>query len=255
MTKHKTMRRFFIESEVAVGADAAIAGQDARHIRSVLRLKPHDEILLVDGVGHEFIARILSLESHQVMVSILEKSISQTESPIQLTVALGMLKEKKMDGLIRQLTELGMRRFLPYFAERSIPKLSPHRIEERVKRWERIAQESIKQCRRGTVPEISAPTDLKSVLALAKDLDVRIVFWENATQCLSCGAQSQGKKVVQTAMVLLGPEGGLSEKEIEQIIAAGFNVYSMGPRILRAETAAVTACALVQFLLGDMGHA
>ncbi len=248
------MRRFFIQAGSEIESVLAITGQDAKHIQSVLRLKPRDEIMLVDGSGNEYIARIDSFEANQVLVSILGKMTSQTESPLDITVAIGFLKEKKMDGLVRQLTELGMTRFLPYFAERSIPKPSPHRIEERIKRWERIAQESIKQCRRSNVPKIHFPVSFEQVLRMAENDDVKIVFWEKGVSLLSLSHNQSAQQDMRRAIVLLGPEGGLSESEVEQAKAAGFKVYSLGPRILRSETATITACTLVQFLLGDMGE-
>lgn len=247
------MRRFFIQSVSEGESVFSITGQDAKHIRSVLRLKPQDEIILVDGTGNEFLARIDVFEGNQVSGQILKKIAALVESPLHMTVAVGFLKEKKMDGLVRQLTELGITQLVPYFAERSIPKPSEQRLKDRKKRWERIAQESIKQCRRSKLPMIHHAVLFEEVLDLAKLNNVKIAFWEKARRLLPRRFQQEGPATLGRAMVLLGPEGGLSDAEIERAIAAGFKMYSLGPRILRSETATVAACALVQFLLGDMG--
>lgn len=247
------MRRFFIQSSPETGTRVTVTGQDAKHIRSVLRLKPGDRIVLVDGNGNEYTAVIDSLEPHRILVGILERNLCKSESPLNMTAAVGFLKEKKMDLLVRQLCELGVTNFLPYFAERSVPKPSRDRIKERVRRWERIAQESIKQCRRGKVPQINAPVDFTQMLAKTENDAEKIVFWEKAVEPLPQRIEAFGPGDPKGVTVLLGPEGGLSESEIQQAEAAGFKIYSLGPRILRAETAVVAACALVQFLWGDMG--
>ena len=176
------MRRFFIKSIPEGESLFQITGQDAKHMRSVLRLKPSEEILLVDGTGNEFLARIDAYEDDQVVGTILEKIESQAESPLQITAAIGFLKEKKMDGLVRQLTELGVTKILPYFAERSIPRPSQQRLKDRKKRWERIARESIKQCRRGKLLEILFPPFHSGTLGLFIMHYVKMVFLEAGNQ-------------------------------------------------------------------------
>ena len=248
------MRRFLLHTTPVVGSEVVITGQDARHITLVLRLKPGDDIILLTGNGQEYSARIRSIGPDGVRVGISSAYRSQTDPVIELTVALGFLKEKKMDELVRQLTELGMHRFQPFFARRSVSRPDGARMAARVARWEKIARESLKQCRRGSAPEIRLSVAFDEVLSMAAEDDVKIVFWERETRLPIPGPVDPASDKPLRVTILLGPEGGLTDEEVNAARSAGFVVCSLGPRILRAETATVAACALVQYVYGDMGH-
>jgi 16S rRNA (uracil1498-N3)-methyltransferase len=247
------MRRFLLQKTPVVGSEVLITGQDAKHITLVLRLKPGDDIILLTGNGQEYSARIRSIGPDGVRVDISAAHCSETDPVIKLTVALGFLKEKKMDDLVRQLTELGMHRFQPFFARRSVSRPDEARMAGRVVRWEKIARESLKQCRRGSVPEIRPAVAFDEALSLAAEDNVKIVFWERETRFPIPGAVDVASDKPLRVTVLLGPEGGLTDEEVSAARSAGFVACSLGPRILRAETAAVAACALVQYVYGDMG--
>jgi 16S rRNA (uracil1498-N3)-methyltransferase len=250
------MRRFFSHEAPVVGAETVIAGQDARHIVRVLRLKAGDEVVLLSGDGREFQAKIARIDAGNVAVAVLSERVSGADPSIELTICLGFLKEKKMDDLVRQLTELGMSRFQPFLARRSVSRPDPSRMASRVRRWEKIARESIKQCRRGSVPEIRPAVSLDEALRLSADDGVKILFYENETGPNSFPeSRSAGADVPLKVTIMLGPEGGFTDDEVGTVRSAGFEILSMGPRILKAETAAVAACALVQYVYGDMGNA
>lgn len=219
----------------------------------VLRLKPGDDIILLAGDGQEYAARIRTITPDGVRVGIVSSHASETDPVIELTVALGFLKEKKMDELVRQLTELGMHRFQPFIARRSVSRPDENRMAARVARWEKIARESLKQCRRGSAPEIRPAVAFDDVLSMAAKDDVRIVFWEQEARTPIPDAVDATSNKPLRITILLGPEGGFTDKEVEAARSAGFASCSLGPRILRAETAAVAACALVQYVYGDMG--
>ncbi|HMA67619.1 MAG TPA: 16S rRNA (uracil(1498)-N(3))-methyltransferase [Desulfosalsimonadaceae bacterium] len=245
------MRRFHIGKDQIMGDAAEISGTEARHIRTVLRMKPGDFLELVDGSGYAYEARIHSVSGEVIQAEILRKYRSGSESGLKMTIAIGFLKDKKMDTLVRHLTELGMSRFLPVWTARSIARPPEKRLHSRLQRWESIATEAVKQSRRDQIPEIARPAAFEEALALGQKADAGIIFREQADQSLHSAVQPmQG---VQEVFVLLGPEGGFAESEARQAAAAGLVSVSMGPRILRAETAAITACALLQYLLGDTG--
>lgn len=251
--KKPIMRRFFVNPAAMEGATAILSGSDARHIHTVLRLKPGERIVLFDGTGKEWHALIRTSDPDSVSVLILETRFSETESPVRITIAQGLLKDKKMDGLVRQLTELGIHRWVPFFGARSVPRATSDRLRARTERWRKIAQESLKQCRRGVVPDIRSAVSFEAALSLGAPSDMKIAFWEKAVDPLPLccpGAEGQG---VHSVFVLLGPEGGFTDQEMAAARAAGFIQTTLGPRILRAETAAVAACSLVQYLFGDMG--
>ena len=225
----------------------------------VLRLKAGDRVSMTDGRGTDYLGSVVQSDSGMVEVQILKQESSTTESSLDLIVCSAMLKDKKMDGVIRELTQIGVREWIPFFSSRSIPSPDSKKLTRRVERWQTIARESLKQCRRSREVAISFPCSFEHVLSLASGADHCIAFWEGESRPLVLNAKDRASEApcVSTlgvrALVLIGPEGGFDLAEIEKARAAGFTSYSLGPRILRAETAAVTAAVLVQYLLGDLG--
>ena len=247
------MRRFSVQPQDIDGTAAVIYGSEANHIQNVLRLSPGCVIRLFDGTGLEYNASIDLISPDKISVTILDTIRPQTESPIHLSVALGFLKDKKMDHLIPPLTELGMAQFIPFLAERSISRPDADRLKNRMKRWEKIAAESLKQCRRSQPPQIGPALTFAEVLTLGGNSDTRLLFWENSRTPVDLSGNSRTISANKIMMVL-GPEGGFSDREIEQAENAGFSIVSLGPRILKAENAPIAACAITQYLFGDMGN-
>jgi len=245
------MRYFFIENGRSVGSTFVITGSDARHIKTVLRLKSGDKIGLFDGKGFEYEAEIVDVSTGRVTVAVIRRFPSTAESPVQITVAQGFLKEKKMDGLVRQLSELGITKWIPFIAERSISRPDKKQLSARTNRWEKISKEAVKQCKRGCIMEIGDTVSFEEILNLSQAADLKIIFWEDELQPLNTELPGPDDKI-NKIYVLLGPEGGFTEQEIERARARGFVTASLGPRILRAETATITACVLLQHLFGDM---
>jgi len=247
------MRRFFIEQTRITSTKIFITGSDAAHIKKVLRMKSGDRIGLFDGRGFEYDARIENLLAGSVELSITKRFLSASESPVQIIVAQALLKDKKMDILARQLTEIGVARLIAFTSVRSVPRPDKKRLSARRKRWEKIVIEALKQCRRGHVTEIGETITFNNVIKIDDECDLKIVFWENESKPVSNAVQQVHDRRYGKILAVLGPEGGFSEKEIEDARACGFVTASLGPRILRAETAAVAACTILQYLFGDMG--
>lgn len=245
------MRYFFIEPEDLQRPLVTIGGKEARHMGKVLRLKPGMAVVLSDGRGMQGEARIRSLTRDQVVLEVLRRFPSRREPEGEFVVAQAMLKDQKMDLLLRQLTELGMTRWLPFISERSVPHPDDRRQASRAARWERIAREAVKQCRRGCVPEIAPVGRLDDVLREGRNYENRIMFWEGARHPLPVNADSDphGPRRV---LLIVGPEGGFSDEEAAAAEQAGFCLATLGPRILRAETATIAAGTLVQHLYGDL---
>ena len=173
------MRYFFIEPAAVQEPVVAIKGSEVRHIKNVLRLKPGDPIRLFDGEGFEYDASIRQFFTDRVEIKIQRKFPGATESPIQIALAQALLKEKKMDRLLRHLCELGVTRWIPFISERSVPKSGQKRISARAQRWNKIVKESCKQCQRSKLPEIGKIMTLKDVLDYGSTCDLNIVFYEN----------------------------------------------------------------------------
>jgi 16S rRNA (uracil1498-N3)-methyltransferase len=247
------MRYFFAEKAVAPGEKMTVRGSDARHIRKVLRLHPGDSIGFFDGLGAAHTARIERFLADGIVVEILSTAQVSTDPSVEITIAQAFLKEKKMDGLARQLTELGTTRWMPFFAERSVPAPNRQRLAGRLERWRKISREALKQCQRGRLLQIEPVAGLQDVLEAARCCEVKILFWENQPQPLNRPAVVPQVGGPQGVFAIIGPEGGFSPVEVDAAVAAGFLSAGLGPRILRAETATVAAATLLQFLFGDLG--
>ena len=247
------MRHFYIDPSAATKQLVTIEGAETHHIKNVLRLKPGDQLKLFDGTGNEYLAAISSIDADKVEVEIQHKLQPDLGADTRVMVAQAFLKDKKMDDLVRRLSELGIAGWIPFFSQRSIARPDKKRLAGRVQRWKRIATEALKQCRRKSMLEISDAFTFDEVLELSKSCDLKIVFWENEATLLKRDIGTQTGISLKSIMVMLGPEGGFTEQEIEMARQNGFATAGLGPRILRAETATLAASTLIQYLFGDMG--
>ena len=246
------MRYFFIEHAQSTGSTLVITGSDARHIKTVLRLKSGDKIGLFDGKGFEYEAKIVDLSTGRVKVSVIRRFPSTAESPVQITVAQGFLKEKKMDGLVRQLSELGIIKWIPFYRRKIRPEtgqktaVSTHEtVGKNFKRGHQAVQAGLYygNWRHGILRRnIESFSDLPTL---------RSLFGKMNCSPLNAELPRPDRKI-NKIYALLGPEGGFTQQEIESARDRGFVTASLGPRILRAETATVAACVLLQHLFGDM---
>jgi 16S rRNA (uracil1498-N3)-methyltransferase len=246
------MRRFYIDKLDANYPVVSLKGAEARHLKNVLRLSTGDSVVLFDGRGVEYEAVIQDMSAGIARLSITRKYSISAESPLQIMVAQAFLKEKKMDELLRQLCELGMTHWIPFFSERSVPMPDKNRLAARIERWHKITVASLKQCRRTVLPEITVAMSMQEALTWGTSCDLRYIFWENEPSSAPATIRHQPDKAVESVLIMLGPEGGFAGHEVDQARTMGFVVAGLGPRILRAETAAVAACTLMQHLYGDM---
>lgn len=247
------MRYFYIEPDALRKAPIALKGSQLRHIKNVLRLKPGSRICLVDGQGFEHEAVIRRFLTDRVELEITENRPGKKESPVNISVAQALLKEKKMDRLLRHLCELGISCWTPFTCKRSIIMPGKKRLSNRLQRWQKIIQESMKQCQRAMMPQIFETKPFEDLLDFSRNYDLKIIFFENENTSLNALMPTAGQPPPENILLTLGPEGGFTDGEIDMARAAGFRVAGLGPRILRAETACIAACALAQYLFGDMG--
>jgi 16S rRNA (uracil1498-N3)-methyltransferase len=245
------MRRFFISPEQIGSQQASLSGDQARHAVSVLRLRPGDPVVVFDGSGQEYEARIASLSNQQVNLDILHARTGCAESLLDLVMAQGYLKDKKMDRLVRQLTELGVTRWVPFLAQRSVPQPDAQRQSRRHQRWQKLSLEALKQCRRSRPMQIEPLASFQEMVAMAQAYEHKWVFYEKAEQTVNWPALQMPRPA--RLFVLIGPEGGFAAEEIAVAQSHGFKPLGLGPRILRADTAALAVCAIVQAVVGDMG--
>jgi len=245
------MARFFLPKKNIAGRRAAIAGPELDHLRKVLRLRAGDPIVFFDDAGWEYEAVIRSLSARAAEVEIVRSFQAQTESPLQLTLAVGLTKGEKMDFVVEKATELGVGAIVPFVSAFTVPKLDQRKAEQRRERWQKIALAAAKQCGRTRLPEIFPLSGYKD-LVLRTTSSLNLLFWEKeARQTLRQVHETDPD--ARSILLVIGPEGSLSEQEAGWAQTHGFKAVRLGQRVLRAETAAVAATSLVQFLWGDLG--
>lgn len=247
------MHRFFVDSNQIVDNHIAITGGDVHHINRVLRLNLGDQIIITDGAGWEYLAHITSQSPQLVEARILEGAVSDQEPPIDVFLLQGIPKGEKMELLIQKCTEIGMKKLIPVQMKRTIVKLSSAKEEKRRERWQRVATEAAKQSQRAVIPQILPVCDLAAALQQLPPETILIMPWEEEINTgLKAYFQSQPESSGSFA-VLIGPEGGISPEEAQLAIEWGAHKISLGPRILRTETAGMVALSIILYELGDLG--
>jgi 16S rRNA (uracil1498-N3)-methyltransferase len=247
------MRRFFIDEILSSQRSLAITGAEAKHIARVLRMGPGEHIVLLDKAGGRFQAVIQEVGHHQVLV-ILEKAIpAPAPSPVHITLCQALLKSHPMDLVVEKTSELGVNRVLPYLAERTVVMVDRDKSLGMVWHWQEIAQSAAKQSDRAMPAEIGPLYPFKEMLALLrKEPALKILLWEQeATRSLKDLLRSNSP--ASRVLALVGPEGGFTEREVMEAGEAGFVSVSVGRRILRAETAAISLVTMIQYEWGDLG--
>jgi 16S rRNA (uracil1498-N3)-methyltransferase len=241
------MRRFFAHPSQFHQDAVTLDPEETIHLTRVLRLGVGDRVEVCDGEGGNFAARVATLEPRGATLRILDKLDPWGESPLPLVLGIGLAKGEALDEVFRQATEMGVRRIFPFISERS-ERLPPERVEKRRERWQRLARESVKSCRRSLLPRIELPQDFAT--ALQGPEECKLIFWEEER---GGGLNSFLKRSrPRDVRILIGPEGGFSLTEVDQAQGAGFHVASLGPRRLKVATAALVALTLMQFAWGDL---
>src|SRR5689334_6118439 len=239
-----TRRRFFAPPSAFNFTKRTImlTADEARHLREVLRLKPGDEVSVFDGAGKEFRARVAQARREFAELELQDEiEPARPESPLKITLAVALLKGEKFDLVVQKATELGVVKIVPLITRYADIKLRDESdASKRVARWQRIALEAAKQSGRAVVPQVSLPVAVSSVLS-----ESCFLFSEREGHGLT---QIEADEIT----AIIGSEGGWSDEELEQARAAGAQIVTLGGRILRAETAAITVAALLQHRFGDL---
>jgi len=245
------MPRFYVPNPSIQDELLKIEGEEVRHIRKVLRLKAGDKIIVFNGLGKEYEGTILEEKPTSVLVNVQNIFFPQKDSPLEVTLAQSLLKGEKMDFLIQKATELGVKEIIPFFSSRSVPLLERSRRLQRHRRWERIAAEASKQCGRGVVPKIESLKDYSEMLQIASPDGLRLILWEREGIKLKEVLETSEKNA--RVFFVVGPEGGFSQKEVDQAEKSGFIPVMLGRRVLRAETASLCLLSILQYQRGDIG--
>ena len=246
------MHRFFTSPENIADEKVILRGSDVAHIRTVLRLKKGDRIQVLDGRGNCYTVILTSVGHDTIESSINSKDdANNCESPLSICLGQGMVKGTGFDSIVRKSVELGVDKVVPVSANRCISKLPREDLPKKIDRWTRIAEEASKQCGRCKVPEIGPkPISVKEFCLLNQNCDLKLIFWEEEVTIRI--KDLSNKKKLNSAAILIGPEGGFSAKEVESSKKCGFQSVSLGPRLLRTETAPLAAISILQNYWGDL---
>ncbi|HTZ41262.1 MAG TPA: 16S rRNA (uracil(1498)-N(3))-methyltransferase [Syntrophales bacterium] len=235
-------------------SEIKLAEETVRYLRNVLRLGHGDEVLFFDGTGWEYQGVIERFEDRSGSARIVARQRIPLEIPVRITLAQSLPKGDKMEFIIQKATELGVARIIPFRSSRTVPRRTEERAAKRLERWRRIAAEAAEQCGRGDVPEITEALSFREALGAADSGRVKILFWE-AERSLSIRDILKGSEVrsAKEFFLVVGPEGGLSEEEVQIARESGFLTASLGQLVLRVETAALAILTIIQYEYGLIG--
>ncbi len=240
------LRRFFVPPNSIVETQVLFPADEARHIAAVLRLHPGDQVVVIDGTGVERTVVLTEVSSGKVAGRVAETRAITRRGVLALVQ--GVPKGAKMDDVVRMGTELGVSEFFPFLSKRTVAE-----GRGRIGRWQRIAVESAKQSRRSDVPTVHAPAPLHDVLVHIAGYNLIVMLWEGEHSRTIGQALARLANPASIA-IIVGPEGGLAEMEVDVAVARGAVPVTLGPLILRTETAGVVALAIVRYELGRRGE-
>ena len=240
--------RLFVSNALINGAELLIDGDRARYLGRVLRLRVGDEITVFNGEGPEWLATIEAMTRNTATLRIGESQEVGTESPLKIHLVQGISRGERMDFVVQKATELGVKRITPVLTEYGVVKLDRARAEKRRDHWTSISTSACEQSGRTRLPLIDAPMTLKEWFGnKPTEVDAELILAPGASSSLAA-INTPTMKVC----LLIGPEGGFSDTEYEDAAVAGFDAVSLGPRVLRTETAAVAALSVLQSRWGDL---
>lgn len=245
MSKH--VPRIYCDAALASGARQRLGEEPAHHLLHVLRLKPDAALILFDGNGGEFQGRLATIGKGWVEVEVGKHHAVQRESTLRITLGQAVSRGERMDYTLQKAVELGVQFIQPLDSERSLARLDPARQDKKLRHWQEIVRSAAEQSGRNCLPEV------RPVLALAKWVQTLSVGSHKLLLDPQAETRLATLSLTEDICLLSGPEGGLSETEIQLALRAGFVGIRLGPRILRTETAAVACLAALQVLWGDFG--
>ena len=228
-----------------------IEGEDVKHISKVLRCRIGEELEICDNDNNEYICEITNIDKSQVELNILERVDIKRESDLKIKVYQGLPKGPKMEMILQKLTEVGVDEIILVQTKRTVVKVDDKKEDKKIERWERIIYEAAKQSKRGKIPKLRGVLSFREALADMKENDFNIAPYENE-RTKSIKQAIKGININNIG-IFVGPEGGFEDTEIQDIEEIGGQSVSLGPRILRTETASLVASSIVLYELSDLG--
>ena len=241
------MTRVHVQAPLFPDSDLLLPEAAAYHVARVLRLREGAAIIAFDGSGSDYRCEILAVRGDEVRVRVGARSAGLAESPLRVTLVQAVSRSERMDWTLQKATELGVRTIVPVLSGRSVVRLDSAQAAKKQRHWQAIVASACEQCGRSVVPELRMPQELGTYLATAPREGQRFALSPTGPASLA-GLATVGPRVE----LLIGPEGGLEDAELDRAIAVGFQPVRLGPRVLRTETAGIVALTLLQALWGDL---
>ena len=238
--------RCYTHQALQVGTQLSLPEDIAAHLLRVLRLQTGDRCVLFNGDGHDYEARLVEASKRHAIAEINAQYPKENESPLRIHLFQGIARGEKMDWILQKATELGVFRIQPVSSDHCEVKLDAQRSEKRLQHWQHVVISACEQSGRATVPHVAEPLPLAQ--AATQTTATRWILHPDATSSLAQAAQH----VAHACCIAIGPEGGWSTRDLDTLIAAGWEMVHFGPRILRTETAGLAAISALQALRGDM---
>jgi 16S rRNA (uracil1498-N3)-methyltransferase len=254
------LTRVFVEGELQSGSVVELPRETGAHLAKVLRARSGDEVVLFNGDGREFTGAVEKVQGSRVTASIGAARSMDRESPCQLTLVQCVPRGDRMDFIVQKATELGVARIVPVLSQRSVVRLDESQAASKLAHWRGVAVSACEQCGRNRLPSIDTPLPLLRYLGslappAAAGTELRFVLEPERTQRIEAPARSidiASARTAPCAEIAIGPEGGFAPEELEAFDLSAFSRVSLGPRVLRTETAAIAAIVVLQARFGDM---
>lgn len=249
------MPKFFIEPDAVKENVISIKGSDAIHMTRSLRLKPGEPVSIVSKDGIEYKTVFSGINNNEVTLDILEKGIAITEPPVKVSLFQGVPKGDKMDEVVQKCIETGVFEITPVITDRTVVRINTEQEGiKKAQKWQKTSREAAKQCGRGIIPQVCPPVSFKKAVDIIKNenFDVCIMPYEMESEKRLKDLLKFLLKSCKIAVVI-GPEGGFSENEVKLARDYGIHTITLGPRILRTETAGAVMLSIIMYELGDIG--
>ncbi len=245
------MPKFFVKKDQINENRITLFGEDVKHIGNVLRKQIGDEIKICNvDTSENFLCEITKIHQDNIECKIIKRKECETESNINITIFQGLPKAEKMELIIQKCTELGVKTFVPVQMERCIVKLDEKNEAKKIERWQKIAETAAKQSGRNNIPEVKNVINLKKLCNLIEKYDIVLLAYENETECKLKSELNKikGKQNLNIG-VIIGPEGGIDNKEVEELVISGATKITLGQRILRTETVGIAVSSIILYEL------
>jgi 16S rRNA (uracil1498-N3)-methyltransferase len=259
----ENMQRYFVRADQILEDRVVLDGDDAHHLIRVMRARLDDKIIVSDGRDREVLAQISNIGKGTVEARIVERLAMDREPVVRVTIAQSLPKGDKFETVIQKGTELGAHKFVPFVSQRTVVQYDERKEAKRLERWRKIAKEAAEQAHRNRVPEVTEAVRWRDIVQQAADYDIAIMCYEKAGSGRGLRPLLHSFRREHMAvsgerepmiMLIVGPEGGFTEQEVEHAEQAGIRIVGLGSRILRTETAAMVGLACIMYEYNEMGE-